>query len=115
TATNTEIASADVVESEPVGGTYHGKIAQRLDTAMNRNKEPIKARYFAGWCRPTSSICFRIAVTPISSKPCQREIGASVLSFRVISIAPTVITSINAQVVTIVLLSTTKPHCQITC
>ena len=42
TATNTEIASADVVESEPVGASYPGMIAQRLDTAMNRNKVPDK-------------------------------------------------------------------------
>ena len=57
TATNTEIASADVVESEPVGASYPGMIAQRLDTAMNRNKVPRKPRYFAGWSRPTSLIC----------------------------------------------------------
>ena len=50
TATNTEIASADVVESEPVGASYPGMIAQRLDTAMNRNKVPRKPRYFSGWC-----------------------------------------------------------------
>src|ERR1700689_1697549 len=48
TATNTEIASADVVESEPVGGSYQGRIAQRFDTAINRNKVPIKPRYFSG-------------------------------------------------------------------
>src|SRR5271165_5693003 len=114
TATNTEIASADVVESDPVGGSYQGRIAQRLDTAINRNKVPIKPRYFSGCSRPTSWICFWIVVTTISRNPCQREIALSVLSLRVISIAPTVITSINPQVVTMVLLSSTKPHRQIT-
>ena len=48
----------------------------------------------------------------ISRKPCQREMCTSVASLRVISLAPTVITSINTQVVTIVLLSSTKPYRQ---
>jgi hypothetical protein len=48
TATNTQIARAAVVESEPVGGSYQGKIVQRLDTAMNRNRVPMKARYLSG-------------------------------------------------------------------
>ncbi len=48
TAINTEIASAEVVESEPVGASYPGTIAHRLDTAMKRNKVPRKPRYLAG-------------------------------------------------------------------
>src|SRR5208337_5634365 len=112
TATNTEIASADVVESEPVGASYPGMIAQRLDTAMSRNKVPRKPRYLAGLWRPTSWICFSIVVTTISRKPCQREMCTSVTSLRVISHAPKVITTINPQVVTMVLLSSRKPYRQ---
>src|SRR5208337_3612127 len=112
TATNTEIASADVVESEPVGASYPGMIVHRLDTAMNRNKVPRKPRYLTGLWRPTSLICSSIVVTTISRKPCQRGMCASVTSLRVINHAPTVITSINTQVVTIVLLSSTKRYCQ---
>ena len=51
-------------------------------------------------------------VTTISRKPCQREMCTSVTSLRVISHEPTVITSINTQVVTIVRLSSTKPYRQ---
>src|SRR5208283_1609685 len=112
TATNTEIASADVVESEPVGASYPGMIVHRLDTAMNRNKVPRKPRYLTGLWRPTSLICSSIVVTTISRKPCQREMCTSVTSLRVISHEPTVITSINTQVVTIVLLSTRNLYCQ---
>ena len=38
TATKTQIASAAVVESEPVGGSYQGRIVQRFANAMNTNK-----------------------------------------------------------------------------
>ena len=81
---------------------------QRLEIAMNRKSVPMNARYRAGWSRPTPLICPWIPVTTISRIPCQREIFPSVASYRVISIAPTVIASIRAHVVTIVLLSTTK-------
>src|SRR5271156_6393487 len=87
-------------------------IAQRLDTAMNRNKVPRKPRYLAGLWRPTSLICSSIVVTTISRNPCQREMCTSVTSLRVTSHEPTVITSIKPHVVTIVLLSSTSPYRQ---
>ena len=89
-----------------------GMIEHRLDTAINRNNVPRKARYFLGLCRPTSSICSWIVVTTISRRPCQREICTFGLELGVTSLAPTAITSINPQVVTMVLLSLTNPYFQ---
>ena len=43
-ATKTAPASAAVVESDAVGGTYPGKTTSRFDTRMNRNSVPTKAR-----------------------------------------------------------------------
>ena len=59
--------------------------------------------------RPTSSICFSMPVTMISSRFCQRERSSPVESLRVMSFEPTASTSISAQVKTIVALSLIKP------
>ena len=53
-----------------------GISVQRLAVATNRNSVPRNARYFSGSSRPTSSICFSMPVTIISSSPCQREMAA---------------------------------------
>src|SRR5512135_767771 len=79
--------------------------------AMNRNRVPIKPRYFSGWRKPTSSICLRMLVTTISSRLCQREMRTSCARLRVTSLAPTASTSIKPQVVTMVRLSLIKPCC----
>jgi hypothetical protein len=50
-----------------------GNDGARLAAATNRNSVPRKPRYFRGWRRPTSSICFSMPVTTISSRFCQRE------------------------------------------
>ena len=112
TATNTEIASADVVESEPVGGSYPGMIAQRLDTAMNRNKVPMKAEIF----RRMVEAHFLDLFLDRGDHDFQEALPARDVHFghelARDQHAPTVITSINTQVVTIVLLSTRKPYRQ---
>ncbi len=80
--------------------------------ATNRKSVPRKPRYFSGWRRPTSSICFSMPVTMISRRFCQRERFRSVESLRVTSFEPTASTSINAQVNTMVALSLRNPCCQ---
>src|ERR1700735_3008005 len=50
--------------------------------------------------------------TRISRAHCQREILTSFARLRVMSLAPTTITNISAQVVMIVAFSLTKPCCQ---
>jgi|GEM_PF-3837503 len=41
TARNTANARATVVESDPVGGAYQGKIISKLAVMINKNSEPI--------------------------------------------------------------------------
>jgi hypothetical protein len=79
--------------------------------ATNRKSVPRKPRYFSGWGRPTSSICFSIAVTMISRKSCQRDRFKSVESLRVMSLEPTASTNISPHVNTIVPLSL-RPPCR---
>src|SRR5664279_1794090 len=112
TATNTQSASATVVDSEPVGGSYPGRIVHRLAVARKRKSVPRKPRYFSGWGKPTSSICFSIPVTTISRRFCHRERFWSVESLRVTSFEPTARMSISPQVNTMVPLSFRNPRCQ---
>jgi UDP-N-acetylglucosamine:LPS N-acetylglucosamine transferase len=56
TARNTQIANAAVVESDPVGGTYHGNMIQILANAMNRNNDPMNPIYSLVFFKPTSFI-----------------------------------------------------------
>ena len=105
TATRTHKASVTVVESDPVGGSKPGMTVPRLDRAMNRNSVPRNPRYFRGFRSPTSLIIFTTPVTIISSKFCQRERVDSAVSLRVMTFAPTTITSISAHVKTRVVLS----------
>jgi hypothetical protein len=48
TAKKTEIASAVVVDKEPVGASYHGKMIQIFAVPINRNKVPMKPIYSSG-------------------------------------------------------------------
>src|ERR1035438_938835 len=112
TARNTQIASAVVVESEPVGASYHGKMMQILAVAINKNKVPIKPIYCSGWLSPISLISSLMVVTIISNMHCQREIWISVFSSRVINLDETTSSSLLAHVVTIVRLILIKPYCQ---
>ena len=57
TAINTDIASAAVVDSELVGGSYPGKTIQIFAKAIKTNMVPIKSIYFSGFLRPISFIC----------------------------------------------------------
>src|SRR5271169_2448446 len=85
---------------------------QRLARATNRKSVPRKPIYFFGWRRPTSSICFSMPVTTISSRFCQRERCRSIESLRVMSFEPAASTSISPHVNTIVPLSLRNPSCQ---
>src|SRR5665647_582083 len=85
---------------------------QRLARATNRKSVPRKPIYFSGWRRPTSSICFSMPVTTISSRFCQRERFRPVESLRVMSFEPTASTSISPHVNTIVPLNLRNPCCQ---
>src|SRR5665213_1031275 len=85
---------------------------QRLANATNRKSVPIKPIYFLGWRRPTSSICFSMPVTTISSRFCQRERFSSVERLRVMSFEPTASTNISPHVNTIVPLSLINQCCQ---
>src|ERR1035438_6851136 len=87
-------------------------MVQRLARATNRKRVPRKPIYFSGWRRPTSSICFSMPVTMISSRFCQRDRLSSVESLRVTSFEPTASTSISPHVNTIVPLSLRNPCCQ---
>src|SRR5271169_5901669 len=85
---------------------------QRLANATNRKSVPRKPIYFFGWRRPTSSICFSMPVTTISSRFCQRDRFSSVERLRVMSFEPTASTNISPHVNTIVPLSLINPCCQ---
>ena len=112
TATNTTIASAVVVDSDPVGVSKPGTIVARLAVAMKRNSVPMKPMYKRGRCRPISSIWPAIVVTTISSRFCQRDRVCSCESLRVTSQAPTVSTAITTHVKTRVALMTKGPLAQ---
>src|SRR5271157_5467653 len=85
---------------------------QRLANATNRKSVPRKPIYFFGWRRPTSSICFSMPVTTISSRFCQRERFSSLERLRVMSFEPSASTNISPHVNAIVPLSLINPCCQ---
>jgi hypothetical protein len=77
----------------------------RLASRDEQEERAQKSRDISRLLRPTSSICFSMAVTMISSRFCQRERFRSVDSLRVMSFEPTASTSISPQVKTMVALS----------
>lgn len=56
TARKTQIANAAVVESDPVGGTYHGKMIQMFAMDIKRNNDPMNPIYSLVFFKPTSFI-----------------------------------------------------------
>src|SRR6056297_1463725 len=109
TATNTTRASAVVVDSDAVGGTYSGMITGAFEVKTKTNKVPMNARYRAGSWPLMSRIWSRNRVTSTSSPFCQRESSGPVDRRLVINHDPPIRSTISAQVVTIVRLMLTNP------